>query len=267
VTADAIVDTHCHLDPAYFPDGPDPVLERARAAGVAAFVVIGVGEDLTAARFAVDLAARRDDVWSVVGVHPHDAKCLSDDMLVDLTALTQRPRVVAVGETGLDFHYMHSDRDVQREAFRRQIRLARERELPIVVHTRAAPDDTIAILGEERAGEVGGIIHCFSEDRAFARRALDLGFDLSFSGIVTFKNATSIHDVAGWAPLDRIHLETDSPYLAPVPKRGKTCEPAFVLHTAKRVAELRGMTIEDLTASCRQNAVRRLGLTLAESPA
>jgi TatD DNase family protein len=264
VTPPSFVDTHCHLDPAYFPDGADAVLDRAREQGVRGFVVIGVGESLAPARFAVELASRRGDVWSVIGVHPHDAKHLDDVTADDLASLAQRPRVVAIGETGLDYHYMHSERAVQGEAFRRQIQLARALRLPIVVHTREAPDDTIDILTQEGAADVGGVIHCFSEDRPFARRALDLGFDLSFSGIVTFKSAVAIQDVAGWAPLDRIHVETDSPYLAPVPRRGKPCEPAYVRYTAARVAELRGLAVEDLAVACRQNAERRFRLTLAE---
>lgn len=267
MTVASLVDTHCHLDPAYFPDGADVVLDRAREQGVGAFVVIGVGESLEPARFAVELASRRADVWSVIGVHPHDAKHLDDATASELSALAGRPRVIAIGETGLDYHYMHSERAVQGAAFRRQIQLARAARLPIVVHTREAPDDTIDILTEEGASDVGGIIHCFSEDRPFARRALDLGFDLSFSGIVTFKNTVAIQEVAAWAPLDRIHVETDSPYLAPVPRRGKPCEPAFVRFTAARVAELRGIPLDDLAAACRRNAERRFRLTLADEGA
>jgi len=256
-----LIDTHCHLDPHYFPEGEDAVLERARAAGVEAFVVIGVGETLDPARFAIDLASRRGDVWATVGLHPHDARVLDDAMSEEIERLALAPRVCAIGEIGLDYHYMHSPRETQKDVFRRMIGLARRVKKPIVVHTREAPEDTLALLEEEGASDVGGIIHCFSEDRAFAERALALGFDLSFSGIVTFKSARAIHEVAAWAPPDRVLCETDSPYLAPIPMRGKRCEPAFVVHTARRVAELRGEPLEVLAARTTENARRRLNLT------
>jgi TatD DNase family protein len=253
-----LVDTHCHLDPHYFPDGPEAVVARAEAVGVVGFVVIGVGRDLAPARAAADLASRwPHKVAAVVGVHPHDATTLDDETLVELTALAQSPHVVAVGETGLDYHYDHSPRDVQQKVFARLVALARALHKPLVIHTRQAPEDTLAILEAEGARDVGGIIHCFSEDTAFARRALDLGFDLSFSGIVTFKTARTVQEVAAWAPADRVLVETDSPYLAPVPFRGKPCEPAYVLHTATRVAELRGTTVEAIAEATTANAERR----------
>ena len=255
-----LVDTHCHLDPHYFAEGADAVIARANAQGVTGFVTIGVGADLAPARHAVALAARRPDVWATVGVHPHEASSLDDAAYAELEALARRDRVVAVGEIGLDYHYMRSPRDVQQACFRRLVGLARAARKPIVVHTREAPADTLAILEEEGARDVGGIIHCFSEDRAFAERALSLGFDISFSGIVTFRTALAIRDVAAWAPGDRILVETDSPYLAPVPFRGKKCEPAHVVYTAKHVAELRGEPFEALAARTTENARRRLGL-------
>lgn len=256
-----LVDTHCHLDPHYFPEGADAVIARANEHGVTQFVTIGVGHDLEPARHAIALAARRADVWATVGVHPHEASSLDDAAYAELEALARRDRVVAVGEIGLDYHYMRSPREVQQACFRRLIGLAKAVKKPIVIHTREAPADTLAILDEEGAREVGGIIHCFSEDRAFAERALALGFDLSFSGIVTFRTAQAIKEVAAWAPGDRILVETDSPYLAPVPFRGKKCEPAHVLHTAKHVAELRGEAFEALAARTTENARRRLGLS------
>jgi TatD DNase family protein len=254
----AIVDTHCHLDPQYFPDGAEPVMARARAAGVVGFVVIGVGGDLAPARAAVALArAHGDRVSASVGVHPHDATTLDEPLHAELSQLAALPEVVAVGEIGLDYHYDHSPRDVQRAVFARLIALAREVKKPIVVHTREAAEDTLSILAAEGARDVGGVIHCFSEDRSFAERALDLGFDVSFSGIVTFKSARAVQEVAAWAPLDRILVETDSPYLAPVPLRGKPCEPAYVSHTAARVAELRGMSLGALAEATTSNAERR----------
>jgi TatD DNase family protein len=258
-----IVDSHCHLDPRHFPEGADAVLERAKAAGVGAFVVIGVDETGEAARAAAALAARRADVWATVGQHPHDAALLSEMAFTELAALARAERVVGVGEIGLDYHYMHSPRDAQQAAFRRQIGLAREVGKPIVIHTREAAEDTLCILGEENAREVGGVIHCFSEDRAFAARALDMDFDVSFSGIVTFKNARAIQDVARWAPADRILVETDSPYLAPIPLRGKKNEPSNVVHTVRFVAELRGERAEEIARRTAENAARRLRLTFS----
>jgi TatD DNase family protein len=258
--APGLVDTHCHLDPAYFPEGPGDVMARAEAAGVGGFVVIGVGRDLGPARAAVALSTSSPSkVAAAVGVHPHDASVLTAAMLEDLAALAADRSVVAVGEIGLDYHYDHSPRDTQRDVFARLVGLARRVRKPIVVHTREAPADTLAILTSEGARDVGGIIHCFSEDVAFARAALALGFDLSFSGVLTYKNAHSVHEVAAWAPDDRILVETDSPYLAPVPLRGKPCEPAYVVHTARRLAELRGVSLEAVARSTTANAARRFG--------
>ena len=252
-----LVDTHCHLDPQYFPAGADDVLARARAAGVGGFVVIGVGTDLVPAHAAVALAKRIPQLaGAAVGIHPHDAITLTDAAYDELAKLAAEPEVVAVGEIGLDYHYDHSPRDVQRATFARLVGLARAVKKPIVIHTRNAPADTLAILESEGARDVGGVIHCFSEDKPFAEKALDLGFDVSFSGIVTFKSSLAVQEVARWAPLDRILVETDSPYLAPVPMRGKPCEPAYVVHTARRVAELRGIPFEALADATTANAQR-----------
>jgi TatD DNase family protein len=215
---------------------------------------------LEEAESAVALARAEADVVATVGVHPHDAAGADEALLQALGRLAREPEVVAIGEVGLDYHYDHSPRAVQQEVFRRYIALAREIDKPMVIHTRSAPADTLSILREEGARDVGGIIHCFSEDRAFAEGAIELGFDLSFSGIVTFKNARSVQEVAAWAPVERVLVETDSPYLSPQPLRGKRCEPAFIVHTARRVAELRGVSFEDLAASTTRNALRRFGL-------
>lgn len=253
-----LIDTHCHLDASNCPDGVDAVIDRARAAGVGAFVAIGVGS-LAAAREVLALSSRRADVVCTVGVHPHDAGTFDDVTAAELSRLASEPAVVAVGEIGLDYHYDHAPRDVQATVFRRLIALARAAGKPIVVHTRSAPADTLDVLTEEGARDVGGVIHCFSEDRAFARRAFDLGFDVSFSGIVTYKSAVAVQEVAAWAPEDRILVETDSPYLAPVPKRGRANEPAYVVHTAQRVAELRSTSVEEIQRLTTQNACRRFG--------
>jgi TatD DNase family protein len=254
-----LFDTHCHLDGHYFAEGHAEVLARARAAGVGRFACIGVGS-LEAAKNAVELARTEPDVVATVGVHPHEASTVDDELFSAMSALGREREVVAIGEVGLDYHYDHSPREQQKEVFRRFIALARELRKPLVIHTRSAAADTLAVLEEEQARDVGGVIHCFSEDRVFAERALDLGFDISFSGIVTFKNAKAVQEVARWAPADRILVETDSPYLAPVPLRGKRCEPAFVVHTARFVADLRGLDFEAFSSLSTENAERRFGL-------
>jgi TatD DNase family protein len=259
------IDSHCHLDEVHADDSA-AILDRAVQAGVSAFVCVGVGS-LEAARHARSLAASRRDVVATVGVHPHDAATSDAALEAELGALAGDVNVVAVGEIGLDYHYDHSPRAVQADVFRRFIALARTVKKPIVVHTRSAARETLAILRQENARDVGGVIHCFSEDRAFAEQALDLNFDLSFSGILTFKSAREIQEVARWAPADRILIETDSPYLAPVPVRGRRCEPAFVVHTAGRLAELRGASLTDIAALTTANACRRFGARLAEAAA
>jgi TatD DNase family protein len=258
-----LIDSHCHLDAHYFPEGADAVLERGRIAGVGHFVVIGVGEGIEAAEAAVELAHRRVEVSATVGMHPHDAAHLTDALYLDLRRLGADPAVVALGEVGLDHHYMRSAAAVQEEVFRRMVALGRELGKPIVVHTRSAPRETLRILEEEGAREVGGIIHCFSEDRDFARRALDLDFDISLSGMVTFPKAAAIQEVARFTPSGRLLVETDSPYLAPVPRRGKRNEPANVVYTARFVAELRGERFEDFAANTVRATVQRLRLPVS----
>jgi TatD DNase family protein len=266
------VDTHCHLDSASLRLGPGEdweqasqlSLERARAAGVAGFVAIGVG-GIAATQQALHLAEHHDDVWCTLGVHPHDAGTATSDEEELLRGWLPRSRVKAVGEVGLDYHYDHSPRHSQRECFARWIAIARQAQLPLVVHTREAAEDTLELLASEGAGEVGGLIHCFSEDLSFARVALDLGFSLSFSGIVTFRSAVSVQEVAKWVPLDRMVVETDSPYLAPVPHRGRKCEPAMVAATGQFLAGLRGMAPEALAEVTSANAHRVLSLIPAQS--
>jgi TatD DNase family protein len=262
-------DSHCHLDSENCSvEQREAVLSRARAAGVERLVTIGVGGPAAmreaAALSEVGAPAGTDrlgpQIWATSGVHPHDAASLDPELEKLLRECLARPRVVALGEVGLDYHYDHSPRERQRQVFAQMIALARELRKPLVIHTREAAADTLEILAAEGAREVGGIIHCFSEDREFARRALELDFDLSFSGIATFKSARSIQEVAAWAPPERILLETDSPYLSPVPLRGRPCEPAFVVHTAQRVAELRGIALGRLAELTTANAVRRFGV-------
>ncbi len=259
-----LIDTHCHLDEHSSQGQPDELIARAKSAGVAAFVVIGVGGEEPLEE-ALSLANERSEVVATAGVHPHDAAKTSAALEARIEEALARPEVVAVGEVGLDYHYDLSPREQQAEVFRRFIQLAKRVHKPLVIHTRSAPAETLEILDSEGARDVGGIIHCFSEDLTFARRALDMDFDLSFSGIVTFKSAKSVHEVAAWAPSSRILVETDSPYLAPVPLRGKRCEPAFVVHTARRVAELRGVSEAQIAEETSLNACRRLGPALAHA--
>jgi len=246
-----LVDSHCHLTGGQLENDQDAVLERARLAGVTGFVAVGT--DLADCRRVLELAGRQPQVQASLGLHPHEASAWDPAAARELEALVQDPRVRFVGETGLDWHYDLSPREVQEAVFRDHIRLARRCGKPVMVHTREAPAETLRILAEEGAGQVGGIIHCFSEDRAFAAGALDLGFHLSFSGIVTFKNAAGIREVAAWAPEDRILVETDSPYLAPVPFRGKTNEPAYVVQVAAQVAGLRHLAPERLAEITSRN--------------
>ncbi|MDM7914656.1 MAG: TatD family hydrolase, partial [Candidatus Eisenbacteria bacterium] len=206
-----------------------------------------------------DSEAHPDRVTCAIGVHPHDAKNLDDAFFEALATTVADPRVKLVGEIGLDYHYDNSPREAQKEAFRRQIALARAVKKPIVVHTREAREDTLAVLREENARDVGGILHCFSEDPAFAKAALDLGFVASFSGIATFKSAGDVREAARLQPLDALLVETDAPYLAPIPFRGKRNEPAYVLHTAREIAALRGIPVEELAEAAWNNSLRLFG--------
>jgi TatD DNase family protein len=231
-----LIDTHTHLDDARYDTDRDAMIARAREAGVDAFVTIGC--DLATSRAAVGMAQRYPFVYATVGVHPHEVKHISDGWYDELRRLAAHPKVVGYGEIGLDYHYNHSPPKLQRERFREQVLLAREIRKPIVVHTREAQEDTIAILREEHAGEVGGVFHCFSGDAWLAKDALDLGFYLSFSGVLTFQNATMLREIARTVPRDRLLIETDCPYLTPVPHRGKRNEPAHVRLVAEKLAEL-----------------------------
>jgi TatD DNase family protein len=249
-----MIDSHCHLDGEYFGEDRPEVLGRARQAGVTAFISVGVGRGLAAPREAVALAASEPDVFAAVGVHPHDVAKMTEDDWRELERLARAPRVVGVGESGLDYHYEHSPRDTQRAAYRRFVALARAAERPIVSHVRDAHDEAAAILREE--GAWPGVIHCFTGGVPEARVYLDLGQYLSFSGILTFKNATAIREAAAFAPLDRILVETDSPYLAPIPHRGKKNEPAFVAETLAALAALRGASVAELDRATTENTRR-----------
>ena len=255
-----MVDSHCHLAGEEFETDLAAVIDRARAAGLSgALVIIGADDDAEYERASIVTSAW-NGVRLSIGVHPHAAAQFADDPNRAGTLVEERlagsPAARALGEIGLDYHYDFAPRDVQQAVFREQIRVARNRRLPIIIHTREAEDDTFRILGEESAGETGGVFHCFTGDRAMATRALDLGFHLSLAGIVTFPRATELHDVAKMVPLDRLLIETDSPFLAPVPHRGTRNEPARVVHVADAVAVLRETTSADIAAATRDNFVR-----------
>jgi TatD DNase family protein len=236
-----LIDTHTHLDDTRYNDDRDAMIARAREAGVASFVSIGC--DLETSRAAVALAGQYPFVYASVGVHPHEVKHIGDGWYDEFRLLARNRKVVAYGEIGLDYHYNHSPPKVQRDRFREQIQLARELKLPVIVHTREAQEDTIAILKEEKASDVGGVFHCFSGDAWLAKDALDLGFYLSFSGILTFHSATMLREIAKNTPLDRVLIETDCPYLTPVPYRGKRNEPAYVTEVAKQLAAIHAPTV------------------------
>ncbi len=250
------IDSHCHLNYRGLAEDQPAVLERARAAGVDAF--LNISTRASEWDVVIATAEREDDVMASIGIHPHEADQHPDVDRAALVARADHPKVIALGETGLDYYYDHSDRDRQRQSFRAHIAAARETGLPVIVHTRDAEEDSAEILGDEMArGPFGAVIHCFTGSQKLADQMLALGFYISISGIVTFKNARDLQATAASIPLDRLLIETDAPFLAPVPHRGKTCEPAFVADTARFLADLRGESVEALAEATSAN-FRRL---------
>jgi TatD DNase family protein len=246
------VDSHCHLNYEGIVEDQPGVLARARSAGVD--TMLNISTRASEWDEVIGLAEREPDVWASVGVHPHDADTHADVETALLVERGAHPRVVAIGESGLDFYYDRSDRDRQRASFRSHIAASRQSGLPLIVHTRDAEEDTAAILVDEMGkGRFTAVIHCFTASADFARKALDLGFYISISGIVTFKNARDLQETARQLPLERLLIETDSPFLAPVPHRGRPCEPAFVADTARFLAELRGEPLEQLAEATSAN--------------
>ncbi len=247
-----LIDSHCHLEYEGLAEQQADVLDRARAAGVHGFLNISTRRSEW--ERVVGTAQREPDVWASVGIHPHEADAHADLGREALLAATRDDRVIGIGESGLDYYYDKSDREVQQALFRMHISVARETGLPIIIHTRDAEDDTAAILRDEmEQGAFPALIHCFTASASFGRTVLDLGLTISLSGIVTFKNAKDLQDFARTVPSDRLLVETDSPFLAPVPNRGKTCEPAFVRDTATFLAELRGEPLETLAEATTAN--------------
>jgi TatD DNase family protein len=247
-----LVDSHCHLNYEGLVEDQAAVLSRARAAGVGAFLNISTRQREWAD--VVATAEREPDVWASIGIHPHEADQHADLGEAALLEAAEHPRVIAIGESGLDYYYDRSDRAVQRDLFRTHAAVSRETGLPLIVHTREAEDDTVSILADElEKGAFPALIHCFTASAQFGRRVLDLGLTISISGIVTFKNARDLQDFAREVPAERLLVETDSPFLAPVPHRGKTCEPAYVRNTAEFVAQLRGESVEELATNTTRN--------------
>lgn len=249
------IDSHCHLNYQEFSDDFDLVIKRAKDVGILKMLTICT--ELSDAQAIIDLASSRDELTCTVGVHPHEAKAAIEagDLYERLQAFSRCEKVVGLGETGLDYYYEHSPKREQQEAFEIHIQLAKETGLPLIVHTRDAEEDTIQWLAREK-GNITGVIHCFSGSQWLADQALELGFYLSISGIVTFNKADGIRETVRGAPLNRLLVETDSPYLAPVPKRGQRNEPSFMIHTAQKVAELKGISMEELATATTENFYR-----------
>ncbi len=254
-----LIDTHAHLDLDDFNTDRDAVIERARAAGVEHIITIGIG--LEECRRALDIARAYPFIHAAIGMHPHNASMLDLGALDFLEERARDPKVVALGEIGLDFYRNRSPRDEQVRAFRAQLDLAAALKLPVVIHDRDAHAETLQILREEKL-PCGGVLHCFSGDTAMARACIDLGFLISMPGTVTFKNAATLHAVVTDIPLEHILIETDCPFLTPVPHRGKRNEPAYVRFVAEKIAELKKMSVEDVAASTSANACRLFGLAL-----
>lgn len=248
-----LVDSHCHLDRldlSKYPAGLDDALTAARAQGVGHFLCVSI--DMENFRVIRAMAEARPEISISVGVHPNEQGG-EDPTTEQLIEMAAHPKVVAIGETGLDFYRTEGDQEWQRERFRRHIAAARRTQKPLIIHMRDATEATLTMMKEESAGEIGGVMHCFVEDWAIARRALDMNFHISFSGIVTFRSAESLRDVARRMPLERMLVETDAPYLAPVPYRGKPNEPAYVRYVSECIAELRGMPHEELAQATTRN--------------
>lgn len=260
------VDSHAHIDGTEFDADRHEVIQRARDAGVSVILNVGTGDPHSGVlERAVELAEKHEGLYAALGTHPHDARLFDDQAAQRITDLIkQSGRAIAWGEIGLDFHYDNSPRDVQLDAFRRQLQLARAAPLPVIIHTREAEAETIEILRSEWQGsDLPGIMHCFSGTREFADKAMNLGMFVSFSGIVTFKNANDLRGVATAVPLNRLLIETDCPYLSPVPHRGKRNEPAYVVEVAKCLAELRGVSLEEMGRATAENFARLFNLDLS----
>ena len=256
------IDSHAHIDGQEFDADREAVIERARAAGVSSILNVGTGDPHSDAfERAVQLGKNHESIFTAIGTHPHDARLYDDEAEEKIKNLLNNERVIAWGEIGLDFHYDNSPRDVQVDVFKRQLRAARDCDLPVVIHTREAEAETIEILQTEyEAAPRRGVFHCFSGSLQLAQKAIEIGFMISFSGIVTFKKADELREVAKQVPLDRLLIETDCPYLSPIPYRGKRNEPAYVVEVARCLAGLHGVDVEEIGRITSDNFTRFFGL-------
>ncbi len=255
-----LIDSHAHIQGKEYAGEVEAVIARAREAGVEKIIAVGGAGDMSSNTEAIALAKSFPDIYATVGMHPHDAKDVGADEIKKLKDLAAAPKVIAVGETGLDYYYDHSPRDVQRRVFAGFIHLARETGLPIVVHERDAAQDVADLLRAEGAGKLRGVIHCFTGNYEAACAYLDLGFYISFTGIITFKNADALRDVVRNVPLERILVETDSPFLTPVPHRGKRNEPAYVRYVAEVVARVNGLSLDEAARVTTDNVRKLFGI-------
>ncbi|PYV59553.1 MAG: TatD family deoxyribonuclease [Acidobacteria bacterium] len=261
------IDSHCHLDGPRFDSDREEAVARARQAGIVNMLAVGTGHGPGTLDCAVNIAARHEFIYATIGIHPHEAKLATDADFAQLEQLARKPKVIAWGEIGLDYYYDHSPREVQKEVFTRQMETARAAKLPIVIHCRPSDNsdnawnDCLNLIEQHwKPSGLGGILHCFTGAWEHAKRALDMGFMISFAGNVTFPKAQQIRDSALQVPLDRMLIETDSPFLAPVPYRGKRNEPAFVKEVARQIGELRGLPAEDVGNQTSQNFYRFFSL-------
>ena len=249
-----LFDTHAHLDDRQYSRDRGEMLQRARDQGVER--IVNVGYDLPSSTRSLELAGRHDFIYAAVGIHPHDASDLNDDTIAKLKAMASHPKVVAIGETGLDYYRNLSPQEAQQQSFRRHISLARELGLPLIIHDRDAHGDILRVMQEEQVAEVGGILHCFSGNWEMARQCLEMNFYISFAGPVTFNNARRVQEIAAQVPLDRLLIETDAPYLTPEPLRGKRNESSYVFYVCQKIAELRRMKLQDLAQATYENGLR-----------
>ncbi|MCG3172067.1 MAG: Tat-linked quality control protein TatD [Myxococcota bacterium] len=259
-----LFDTHCHLDFESYNEDRQQVIDRARAAGVRHMLTIGSGRGIDSASAALEIARREDGIFCSVGLHPHDAAIFNDEVWARLRELSEDDLVVAIGETGLDFFYDNSPRDKQYEAFEKQIALALERDLPIIIHSRDAFEETHRMLREHGKGRLRGVIHCFTYGKQEALSFLDLGFKLSIPGIITFRNADMLREAVKAVPMESLVIETDSPFLAPIPHRGKRNEPSYVRRVAESIAELKKLSVDDVARITTRNGLEMFGLKEAE---
>ena len=255
----SVIDTHCHLDMLGSPAEMGSTIARAVASGVTPIITVGI--DLESSKKAIQLADQYDSVYATVGIHPHNVQQLDEMSYAELEKICRDPKVVAYGEIGLDYVKQYAPKDIQMEHYGRQVDLARDMQLPLVIHDREAHDDILHILNEKGPFSAGGVMHCFSGDWHFAKKVLDLGFFISIPGVVTFNRAAVMQEVAQKIPLDRLILETDAPFLTPEPLRGKKNFPEYVLYTAQKIADLRGLPLEKLARITTENGLQLFNIT------